>query len=117
MGASKKELRKGSFQDVVFHEFLCPTSIQQVVFSDCSAWLEHNPKWDANGFWGHLGTSKVKVCNPSFIFYTFCVPMGTPLGTQKSHWGPPGGHLSSQGRLLEGTFYGPTFYMKFGSQK
>ena len=38
------------------------------------------------------------------------------MGTQKSHWGPPGGHLSSQGRLLEGTFYGPAFYMKFGSQ-
>ena len=38
------------------------------------------------------------------------------MGTQKSHWGPPGGHLSSQVRLLEGTFYGPTFYMKFGSQ-
>ena len=30
--------------------------------------------------------------------------MGTPLGTQKSLWGPPGGHLSSQGRLLEGIF-------------
>ena len=43
--------------------------------------------------------------------------MGTPLGTQKSHWGPQGGHLSSQGRLLEGTFCGPTFYMKFGTQK
>ena len=38
------------------------------------------------------------------------------MGTQKSHWGSPGGHLSSQERLLEGTFYGPTFYMKFGSQ-
>ena len=38
------------------------------------------------------------------------------MGTQKTHWKPPGGHLSSQGRLLEGTFYGPAFYMKCGSQ-
>ena len=72
--------------------------------------------WGLGPSWGHLGISKAQAYIPSLIFYRFCVPMGTPLGTQKSHWGPPGSHLSSQGRLLEGTFYGPTFYMKFGSQ-
>ena len=40
-----------------------------------------------------------------------------PLGTHKSHWGRPGGHLSSQGHLLEDTFYGPTLDMKVGSPK
>ena len=42
--------------------------------------------------------------------------MGVSLGIQKSHRGTPGGNLSSQCRLLEGTFYGPTFYMNFGTQ-
>ena len=58
----------------------------------------------------------LRVCSLLLHFYRFCVKIGTLLGTQKSHWRPPGGHQSSQGRLLEGTFYGPTFYMKFGSQ-
>ena len=72
--------------------------------------------WGLGPTWGHLGISKVKACIPSLHFQGFCLQMGAPLGTQKSHWKPPGGHQSSQGRLLEGTFYGPTFYMKFGSQ-
>jgi len=46
--------------------------------------------------WGYLGISKVKVCTPSLHFEGFCLQTGTPLGTQKSHWVPPGGHRSSQ---------------------
>ena len=47
-----------------------------------------------------------KWCAHLEIWMEFTIPMGTQLGPKKSHWGPPGGHLSSQGRLLEGIFYG-----------
>ena len=67
--------------------------------------------------------SLAPTCTPFFACVCFASPFlqilcqnWDPVGDPKITLGPPGGHLSSQGRLLEGTFYGPTFYMKFGSQ-
>ena len=69
--------------------------------------------WDLGPSWGHLGISKVKACIPSFIFHRFGLQMGTPLGTQKSHWVPPGGHISFQRCVFEVSFSGPTFFTKY----
>ena len=42
-----------------------------------------NQFWGLGPFWGHRGISKAQAYIPSLIFYRFCVPMGTPLGTPK----------------------------------
>ena len=73
--------------------------------------------WGLGPSWGHLGISKTQAYIPSLIFYRFCVPMGTPLGTQKSHWVPPGGHGSLQRCVFEVSFPGPAFFTKYAPKK
>ena len=41
------------------------------------------------------------VCPP---FWWFCLQLGTPLGTQKSHWEPPGGHWAPKNVFWKGFF-------------
>ena len=65
--------------------------------------------WGLGPSWGHLGISKAQTYIPSLILYRFCVPIGTPLGTQKSHWVPPNGHGSLQRCVFDVSFSGPTF--------